>query len=128
MLGQLIAEYDEAIFGTDRDRTLKIVHGAEMMEVSPEDIVFKAVLPAVDLMINSNSENLDANLAQHFVTAQIADAVTSEMISRFKTAPEITGRVVIGTAFGDMRSLGKRIVMECLRARMVDVRDLGVNV
>ena len=35
---------------------------------------------------------------------------------------------MIGTASGDMHSLGKRIVMGCLRARMVDVKDLGINV
>jgi methanogenic corrinoid protein MtbC1 len=82
----------------------------------------------MDLMIKSISENYDANLAQHFITAQIADSVTAEMIAKFKMAPEITGRVVIGTASGDMHSLGKRIVMGCLRARMVDVKDLGINV
>jgi methanogenic corrinoid protein MtbC1 len=128
MLDQVITEYNEAIFDTDRDRALKIVHDAEMRGVSPEDIVFKVVLPAMDLMVKSISENLDANLAQHFMTAQIADAVSAEMISKFKMAPEITARVVIGTACGDMHSLGKRIVMGCLRARMVDVKDLGVNV
>jgi len=128
MLEQVIAEYNEAIFDTDRDRALKIVHDAEMRGVSPEDIVFKVVLPAMDLMVKSISENLDTNLAQHFMTAQIADAVTAEMIVKFKMAPEITGRMVIGTAYGDMHSLGKRIVMGCLSARMVDVKDLGVNV
>ena len=36
--------------------------------------------------------------------------------------------MVIGTAQGDLHSLGKRIVMGCLKALMVDVIDLGVNV
>jgi methanogenic corrinoid protein MtbC1 len=128
VLEQIIAEYNEAIFDTDRDRALKVVHDAEMRGISPEDIVFRVVLPAMDLMVKSISESHDANLAQHFMTAQIADTVTAEMIAKFKMAPEITGRVVIGTAYGDMHSLGKRIVMGCLRARMVDVKDLGVNV
>ena len=128
MIQQLVKEYNEAIFDTDHVRALKVVHDAELAGVSPEDIVFRVVLPAMELMVKSISENMEANLAQHFVATQIADRVTSEMISKFKTPPEIVGRVVIGTAQGDLHSLGKRIVMGCLRAHMIDVKDLGVNV
>ncbi|HTY99704.1 MAG TPA: cobalamin-dependent protein, partial [Rhodocyclaceae bacterium] len=42
--------------------------------------------------------------------------------------PQTLGRVVLGTAAGDLHSLGKRIVMGCLKSLMVDVTDLGVNV
>jgi methanogenic corrinoid protein MtbC1 len=104
------------------------VHEAELRGVSPEDIVFKVVLPAMELMVKALSEKGDANLAQHFMTAQIADAVTSEMIPKFQKAPKATGRMVIGAAFGDMHTLGKRIVIGCLRARLIEVKDLGVNV
>jgi methanogenic corrinoid protein MtbC1 len=46
----------------------------------------------------------------------------------FRSPPQIIGRAVIGTASGDLHSLGKRIVMGCLKSMMVDVIDLGVNV
>jgi len=128
MLDKIIKEYNEAIYDTDRDRALQVVHNAEAKGISPEDIVFQVVLPALDLMVKSISENMDANLAQHFMTAQIADTVTAEMIAKFKKAPEVVGTVVIGTAQGDMHSLGKRIVIGCLKARMIEVTDLGVNV
>jgi methanogenic corrinoid protein MtbC1 len=128
MLDKIIKEYNEAIYDTDRDRALMVVHQAVEQGVSPEDVVFKVVLPALDQMIKAISENMDANLAQHFMTAQIADMVTAEMIAKFKKAPEVVGTVVIGTAQGDMHSLGKRIVIGCLKARMIDVTDLGVNV
>jgi methanogenic corrinoid protein MtbC1 len=124
----IIAAYNEAIFDTDRDRALQVVHEAEASGITPEDIVFKVVLPAMDLMVKSISENFDANLAQHFLTAQIADIVTAEMVAKFKKAPQVKGLVIIGTAAGDMHSLGKRIVIGCLKARMLDVHDLGVNV
>lgn len=127
-LEAVIAAYNEAIFDTDRDRALEVVHDAEARGVSPEDIVFHIVLPAMDLMVKSISENFDANLAQHFMTAQIADAVTAEMVAKFKKSPQVKGVAVIGTATGDMHSLGKRIVIGCLKARMIEVHDLGVNV
>lgn len=128
MLETIIRQYNEAIFDTDRDRALQVVHEAVEQGLSPEQVVFEVVLPAMDLMVKAISENMDANLAQHFMTAQIADTVTAEMIAKFKKAPVVVGTVVIGTAQGDMHSLGKRIVIGCLKARMIEVTDLGVNV
>lgn len=128
MIDEIVAAYNDAVFDTDRDMALKVVHDALEKGVTPEDIVFKVVLPAMDLMIKAISENYDANLAQHFMTAQIADTVTAEMLTKFRKAPEVVGRIVIGTAHGDLHSLGKRIVMGCLKARMIEVVDLGVNV
>lgn len=62
------------------------------------------------------------------MTAQIAAEVTETMLEKFDHPPEIVGRVVIGTAHGDLHSLGKRIVMGCLKALMVEATDLGANV
>lgn len=128
MLEQVIAAYNEAVFDTDRDKALEIIHTAVEQGVSPEDIVFQVVIPAMELMIKSISEDFDANLAQHFMASQIASQVTDEMVALFQKSPEIIGRVVIGTSHGDMHTLGKRIVSGCLRSLMIDVIDLGVNV
>lgn len=125
---QFIRDYNEAVFDTDRDRALEVINEAVDQGVSPEDVVFKVVIPAIEEMVKSISENLDANLAQHFMASQIAAEVTEAMVARFAVKPASAGRVVIGTAEGDLHSLGKRIVMGCLKALMVDVRDLGVNV
>ena len=128
MLQQIIAAYNEAIFDTDREQALAVIHQAVAQGVTPEEVVFKIVIPAIEQMVKSISEDLDANLAQHFMTSQIAAEVTEEMLARFRTPPEVIGRVVIGTAEGDLHSLGKRIVMGCLKAQMIQVTDLGVNV
>jgi methanogenic corrinoid protein MtbC1 len=127
-LDQLQAAYIEAVLDTDRDRALKLIHDAVGNGTTPEDVVFKVVIPAIEQMVKSISEDFDVNLAQHFMTSQIAAEVTEEMIPRFKKTPEIVGRIVIGTAFGDLHSLGKRIVIGCLHARLIDYTDLGVNV
>jgi methanogenic corrinoid protein MtbC1 len=125
---EIITAYNEAVFDTDRDRALQVVHDAVVRGIAPEDIVFKVIIPAIEQMVKSISEDFDANLAQHFMTSQIAAEVTEEMIAKFKKAPAVIGQVVIGTAQGDLHSLGKRIVMGCLRAQMIEVTDLGVNV
>jgi len=128
MLESIIAAYSEAVFDTDRDKALEIIHAAVADGVTPEDIVFKVVIPSMEIMIKSISEDFDANLAQHFMASQIASQVTDEMVALFQQSPDIIGRIVIGTSHGDMHTLGKRIVSGCLRSLMIDVIDLGVNV
>ncbi len=128
MLDDVIKAYNEAVLDTDRTRALQIVSDAVAQGVSPEDIVFKVVIPGLDLMVKALSEGFDTNLAQHFMTSQIAANVTEKMLELFQSPPEIIGHVVIGSAVGDLHTLGKRIVIGCLKAQMIEVIDLGVNV
>jgi methanogenic corrinoid protein MtbC1 len=128
MLDAIIKAYNEAVFETDKAAAFAVVNAALADGMTAEEIVFKVVIPAVEEMMSNITKDPDANLAQHFMTAQIAAEVTEKMLLKFEHPPEIIGRVVIGTARGDLHSLGKRIVMGCLKALMVDVTDLGVNV
>jgi methanogenic corrinoid protein MtbC1 len=128
MLEQHVAAYNEAVFDTDRDRAMAVVTEALSRGATPEEVVFHLVIPAMDHMIRAISEDFDANLAQHFMTAQIASEVTDAMLALFRTPPHLVGRMVIGTASGDMHSLGKRIVIGCAKVQMVEAIDLGVNV
>ncbi len=128
MLDAIIKAYKEAVFETDKEAAFEIVNRALTEGITAEEIVFKVVIPAVEEMMSLIVKDPDANLAQHFMTAQIAAEVTEKMLEKFQHPPEIIGRVVIGTAYGDLHSLGKRIVMGCLKALMVEVVDLGVNV
>jgi trimethylamine corrinoid protein len=128
MLDAIIKAYNEAVFDTDKEAAFRVVNDALDRGISAEDIIAKVVIPAVEEMMSRISGDPDANLAQHFMTAQIASEVTEKMLAKFKQPPEHVGKVVIGTAYGDLHSLGKRIVMGCLKSLMVDVVDLGVNV
>ncbi|MBI5029875.1 MAG: cobalamin B12-binding domain-containing protein [Chloroflexi bacterium] len=125
---QLITAYNEAAFDTDRVKALALIHAAVNDGFSPEEIVFQVVIPALERTVASISESFDLSLAQHFMISQIAAEVTEEMIAKFKIPPHSIGRIVIGTAQGDLHSLGKQIVMGCLHARMIEFIDLGVNV
>ena len=127
-LEQLITAYNEAVFDTDRDKALEIIHAAVNNGVSPEEIVFEVVIPAIEQAVNAIGGKYELNLAQHFMISQIAAEVTEEMVPRFKTSPQVIGKIVIGTAQGDLHSLGKRIVTGCLKAQMIAYTDLGVNV
>lgn len=128
MLEQVMTRYNEAIMDTDRDRALQVVHDAVELGVTPEEVIFNVVVPAIESMMKSVSESQGSSLAQHFMAAQIASEVVDEMVPQFRQAPDIIGRVVIGTPQGDFHGLGKRIVGGCLKAMMIEVTDLGLNV
>lgn len=128
MLEDYIEAYNEAVFETDKQAALEVVNKALREGLSPEEVVFKLVIPAVEAMMERIEKDPDSNLAQHFMTAQIAADVTERMLEKFSQPPEVIGKVIIGAAHGDLHSLGKRIVMGCLKSLMVDVIDLGVNV
>lgn len=128
MLEDIITSYNEAVFDTDRERALAVIRAATVSGVSAEEIVFEVVIPAIERMVTSISEDFDANLAQHYMASQIAAEVTEQMVARFVQPPRSEGRVVMGTACGDLHTLGKRIVIGCLKSLMIDVKDLGVNV
>jgi methanogenic corrinoid protein MtbC1 len=125
---KLTRAFNEAIYDTDRELALQIIRDAVANGVSPEEVVFEVVIPAIEQTSGLLGQGADLNLAQHFMTAQIVSEVTDAMLLRFKEPPKIVGRIVIGTARGDLHTLGKRIVIGCLKARMVEATDLGVNV
>ena len=124
----VMREYNEAIVDTDRDRAFLVVQAALDLGITPEEVVFGIIVPSIELLMKSNSDKQGVCLAQHFMAAQIASEVVDRMVPLFVRAPEIVGRVVIGTARGDFHGLGKRIVTGCLKSMMVDVTDLGLNV
>jgi methanogenic corrinoid protein MtbC1 len=128
MLEFYIQSYNDAVYEIDKQAALEVVNKALSEGISPEDVVFKLVIPAVEAMMARIEKDPDSNLAQHFMTAQIAADVTERMLEKFSKTPEVIGQVVIGTAHGDLHSLGKRIVIGCLKSLMVGVTDLGTNV
>jgi methanogenic corrinoid protein MtbC1 len=126
-LDELIKSFSDAVFDTDRDAALRIIHEAAAQGLSPEQIVFEVIVPVVEQRADVG-EARELSLAQHFMTAQIASQIVEEMLPKFQRAPETVGRVVIGTSQGDLHSLGKRIVIGCLKAHMIEATDLGVSV
>jgi len=128
MFESYIEDYNEAVYEIDKESAIEVVERALQEGVTPEQVVFDIIIPSIETMMAEIVINADTNLAQHFMTAQIAAEVTEKMLAKFKVPPEIIGRVVFGSSHGDLHSLGKRIVIGCLKSMMVDVLDLGVNI
>lgn len=120
--------YIKALFDTDKKAALQIIQDALESGVCPEDVVFNIVVPGLEQMIGGMLSDSQVTLSQHFLAAQIAEEVVDQLLPKFSGKPEVSGRVVIGSSFGDFHGLGKKIVIGCLRARMFQVKDLGINV
>lgn len=128
MFDRMLRAYEEAILDTDPERALGVVQAALEAGVTPEQAVFEIVIPSLDRMLQAAVAGQDSSIAQHFMAAQISEEVVEAMLPRFDRKPSIPGTVVIGTSVGDFHGLGKRIVGGCLRANLVEVVDLGLNV
>jgi methanogenic corrinoid protein MtbC1 len=120
--------YINALFDTDKEAALQIIQSALDADAPPESVVFDVVVPGLEQMIGGMINDNHVTLSQHFLAAQIADEVVDRLLPMFTGTPEVSGRVVIGSSFGDFHGLGKKIVIGCLRARMFQVKDLGINV
>ena len=121
------ADYYDAVFDTDRERALAVIQRALDDGVTPEEVIFTIIVPGMEKMIGGMINDSLVTLSQHFLASQIAEEVTDMLIPRFKTSPEMQGHVVIGTSFGDFHGLGKKILCGCLRAKMFQVTDVGIN-
>jgi methanogenic corrinoid protein MtbC1 len=125
--GEVRRNYNNAIIDTNREKALEVVHTALSGGMKAEEIVFQVVIPSIETFLHRAAAG-NASLAQHFLTAQIAWDVVDELLPLFDQAPESVGTIVIGTPPGDFHGLGKRIVTGCLKAKMITVHDLGLNV
>ncbi len=128
MLEQLYKSYYESILDTDREKALAVIEKGLQDGEKAEDILFNVVVPSLETMISSLVSPSQINLAQYFMSSQIASEATEILISKFDVTQPVKGCVVIGSSQGDFHGLGKRIVIGCLKAYMIEVFDLGLNV
>jgi methanogenic corrinoid protein MtbC1 len=128
LLAQVAQGFNDALVDTDREAALRVIDHAIAAGLGPEDVVFGVVLPTMEKLMDRDCAGGATSLAQHFLASQISADVVERMLPRFAQAHVSAGTVVIGTSLGDFHGLGKRIVVGCLKARMFDVTDLGMNV
>jgi len=128
IIKNVLEDYYDAVFDTNRDKALDVIQKAREKGVLPEDIVFEVVVPAIERMLSDLTTSHDATLAQHFICSKVSAEVTDAMVPLFRQEQIGRGTVILGTARGDFHGLGKKIVGGCLKANMFVVEDLGINV
>ncbi|MGQ9569539.1 MAG: cobalamin B12-binding domain-containing protein [Thermodesulfovibrionales bacterium] len=122
-------EIKKAVLNFDRKKVTQLTQGAIRQNVDPVEIfgVFREVIGKV-----GDDFSRGLLFLPHLIGA--ADAVEGGMpiiIEEIKIRGkkvESLGKVVIGTVFGDIHSIGKTMVATLLSAEGFTVYDLGVNI
>ncbi len=128
MLDQFKKRYFEAILDTSRESAIEVIDSCTDEGYPPEAVMFEILIPVLEELSEIIRVGPDATLSQLYVASQISSEMTDRLVPQFKNQPEVPGKIVIGCAFEDFHGLGKKIVGGCLRAKMMEVVDLGLSV
>lgn len=122
-------ELSKAIADLDEPKVLKLVEQFLASEPSEADIsqAVKACQEGMSVVGNRH-EAKEYFLPELIFGAEILKQVMSLMLPRLKVAPARIGKVVLGTAQGDIHDIGKNIVRDMLDAAGFEVYDLGIDV
>jgi len=116
-----------AMLDEDPERALEVIRAAVARGANPEDVVSRVVLPSVDMVQRALRGGAGDALARQLAAARVASAATSELVGRLRPSPA-RARLILGSARGDRHELGRKVVVACLRARLLEVTDLGADV
>ena len=128
MIETLKQDYLEAILDTNKELAFEAIEQSLADGHSAETVIFEILIPVMEDLAEIVKVGTDATLAQLYLASQISADVTDRLVPLLDQEKKSKGRVVIGTAFEDFHGLGKKIVTGCLKSKMVDVIDLGLNV
>ena len=118
----------EAIITGDAKASVAITQEALARKTDPQELVTKYMIPAMDEM-GKRFETGDCFVPELLISARAMKA-SLELIRPLLAArgAEPIGRIVIGTAKGDLHDIGKNLVASMLEGAGFEVIDLGVDV
>jgi 5-methyltetrahydrofolate--homocysteine methyltransferase len=121
-------ELKEAIIKGKRDVVEPLIRKALSEGSSPEEIMDKMMIPAMDIVGDRFSRN-EIFLPEMMIAARAMntglDILRPMLIA--KGVPS-KGKVIIGTVKGDIHDVGKNIVSMVLQGAGFEVMDLGIDV
>ena len=121
-------ELQEAIIKGKRDAVEPLIRKALSGGLSPEEIMDKIMIPAMDVVGEQFSRN-EIFLPEMMITARAMN-IGLGILRPMLIAKGVSGRgkVVIGTVKGDIHDVGKNIVSMVLQGAGYEVMDLGIDV
>ena len=121
-------ELKEAIIKGKRDAVEPLIQKALSQGSSPEEIMDKMMIPAMDVVGDRFSRN-EIFLPEMMIAARAMNTGL-EILRPMLVAKGVPskGKVVIGTVKGDIHDVGKDIVSMVLQGGGYEVIDLGIDV
>jgi methanogenic corrinoid protein MtbC1 len=128
-MSDLYAELEKAIEAGDIDtgtsEALRLVESGH----SPLSIFADCIEPCLTV-IGDRFGRLEIFLPELMQAADVVKAVQSALLPYLQAdqVQATKGRIVLGTAFGDLHDIGKNIVRAMLEVNGFEVHDLGVDI
>jgi 5-methyltetrahydrofolate--homocysteine methyltransferase len=121
-------ELQEVIIKGRRDAVEPLIRKALSDGLSPEEIMDKMMIPAMDIVGEQFSRN-EIFLPEMMIAARAMN-IGLDILRPMLIAKGVSGRgkVVIGTVKGDIHDVGKNIVSMVLQGAGYEVIDLGIDV
>jgi dimethylamine corrinoid protein len=119
----------KAIADLDEPNALKLVQ--QFLASGPSGADLNQAIKACQegmIQVGNRYETKEYFLAELIFGAEIMKEVMALMLPRLKVSPTRIGKVVLGTAQGDIHDIGKNIVRDMLDVAGFEVYDLGIDV
>ena len=129
-LEDMLSRLKQAVIEGDDQTAGEVADEALSADVEPMVLVRQAIQPAMDV-VGSKFESGEAFLPELILAGDAAHAALDKIIPQIETderGSAETGKIVIGTLYGDNHDIGKNIVSAILAAHGFTVVDLGINV
>ncbi len=118
----------EAVIKGDYKNTPDLAREALEAGVSPIEVLKKGITDAATI-VGDQFERMEIYLPELMMSGKAMMAGIDVILPRISSSDDvIKGRVVVGTALGDVHEIGKNILKVLLIASGFEVSDLGVNV
>lgn len=121
-------EISQAIIAGNHGKVKELTELALKEGVEPQDIIYKGLIPGMDV-VGEKFRNNEYYVPQVLLAARAMYAgmdLVKPLIS--KVGAKYLGRVVIGTAQGDLHDIGKNLVAMMLEGAGFEVINLGSDV
>ncbi len=118
----------EAVLTGDAATTLEITNAALAQGVDPQALITERMIPAMD-EVGRRFENHEYFVPELLISARAMKGALNILRPLLADrGVEPVGRVVIGTAKGDLHDIGKGLVSSMLEGGGFEVFDIGVDV
>jgi len=125
---ELFKEAGKAIINANKDRTAELARMAVDQGLDPLEVINKGFRPGIT-KVGELFDRGEIFLPQLIMSAEAMKAATDILNAAVPSEQRrAVGKVVIGTALGDIHDIGKSIVVSFLQANGFEVYDLGRDV
>lgn len=123
-----LKELSEALFRGDISKVKEITQRALQEKVEPKEILEKGLIKGMEV-VGIKFKNNEIFLPEVLLASQAMyggmELLQPELI---KSGVKAVGKVIIGTAKGDLHDIGKNLVAMMLKGGGFEVIDLGIDV